>query len=67
MACVWVLLASRTSDERLCGKPGDPCCPEHQREMDKVKQADKDWDGILAPPEAACDGPKKNTKNMRWM
>ena len=48
MACVWVLLASRTTDERLCGKPGDTYCLLHQREMDTMEQTDKNWDEILA-------------------
>jgi hypothetical protein len=61
MACVWVLLASRTTDEPLCGTPGHPQCLEHQREMDTVKQADKNWAEILAPLEGACDGPRKDT------
>jgi hypothetical protein len=51
MACVWVLLASRTTDERLCGKPGDPQCLEHQRELDAMKQADKNCENTCT----VCD------------
>jgi hypothetical protein len=40
MACVWVLLASRITDERLCGKPGQPYCRIHQREIDVIQRAE---------------------------
>jgi hypothetical protein len=59
MACVWVLLASRTTDERLCGKLGRPFCGEHQREIDAMEQTDKDWDEIFASFKALCDESEK--------
>lgn len=59
MACRWVLLASRTTDERVCGRPGKPYCPEHQREIDAMEQADKDWDEISASFKGVCDKPKE--------
>jgi hypothetical protein len=45
MACVWVLLASRTTDERLCGKPGGPRCLEHQREITAMERTQCFTDG----------------------
>jgi hypothetical protein len=62
MPCNWVYLESRTSPERFCGKPGHPYCEEHQREMDAMQQADKDWDEILATHEAVCEEPKEEQK-----
>jgi hypothetical protein len=59
MACVWVLLASRITDERLCGKPGDPQCLEHQRELDAMMQADRNWDEMQVPFEAVGNIPRK--------
>jgi len=53
--CCWLYLASRTTPERFCGKPGHPYCPEHQREMDAMEQADKTWDEILATHRAICE------------
>jgi len=59
MACIWVLLGSRTTDERFCNKPGHPYCPDHQREMDAMAQADKDWDEVFASLKAVCEDPKE--------
>ena len=59
MPCSWLYLASRTTPERFCGKPGHPYCPEHQREIDAMEQSDKDWDEILATHEAVCEEPKE--------
>ena len=59
MACSWLYLASRTSPERFCDKPGHPYCEEHQREMDAMEQANKDWDEILATHRAVCEDPKE--------
>ena len=55
MLCSWLYLASRTTPERFCGKPGHPYCPEHQREIDAMEQDDKNWDDILATHEAVCE------------
>jgi hypothetical protein len=57
--CFWLYLASRTTRQRFCGEPGHPYCPEHQREMDAMEQADKDWDEILATHRAVCEEPRK--------
>jgi hypothetical protein len=59
MPCSWLYLASRTSPEHFCGKPGHPYCPEHQREIDAMEQDDKNWDEILATHEAICEEPKE--------
>ncbi len=59
MPCSWLYFASRTTPERFCGQPGHPYCEEHQREMDAMKQADKDWDEILASHLAVCEEPKE--------
>ena len=60
--CSWLYLASRTTPERFCEKPGHPYCPEHQREMDAMAQADKDWDEILASHEAVCEERQQEQK-----
>jgi len=57
MTCGWLFLASRATLERFCGKPRHPYCPEHQREIDAMEQADKDWDEILAALSAVCEEP----------
>jgi hypothetical protein len=62
MPCSWLYLASRTSPERFCGKPGHPYCPEHQSEIDAMEQSDKDWDEILASLQAVCEEPKEERK-----
>jgi hypothetical protein len=59
MPCSWLYLASLRTPERFCGQPGDPFCPEHQREIDAMEQSDKDWDEILATHEAVCEEPKE--------
>ena len=65
MSCSWLYLASRTTPERFCDKPGHPYCEEHQREMDAMEQVDKDWDEILASLQAVCEEPKRRTKALR--
>ena len=57
--CSALYLASRTTAQRFCDKPGHPYCPEHQREMDAMAQADKDWDEILATHRAVCEEPQE--------
>ena len=59
MPCSRLYLASRTTAEHFCDKPGHPYCPEHQHEMDALEQADKDWDEILATHQAVCEEPKE--------
>ncbi len=59
MTCSWLFLASRTTPERFCGKPGHLYCPEHQREIDAMEQTDKDWDEILATYRVVCEDPKE--------
>lgn len=58
MACIWVLLASRTTAERLCGKPGDPYCPEHKEQMDAI--AEGDWAGIAQSQEVSVQDCQRN-------
>jgi hypothetical protein len=60
--CCWLYLASRTRPERFCGKPGHPFCAEHQREIDAMEQADKDWYEILATHRAICEEPQEEQK-----
>ena len=55
MPCGWLYLASRTTAERFCDKPGHPYCPDHQREMNAMQQTDKDWDEILATHRAISE------------
>jgi hypothetical protein len=62
MSCNWLYLESRTTPERFCGKPGHPYCPEHQREMDAMAQADKDWDEILASLQAVDDAKREQPR-----
>jgi hypothetical protein len=64
MTCSWLFLASRTTPERFCEQPGNPYCPEHQREIDAMEQADNDWDEILAALSAVCEGPKEEELNL---
>ena len=68
MSCSWRYLTSGTAPERSCCKPGHPYCPEHQREIDAMQQADKDWDEILATHEAVClqGGRKKKRHHARY-
>jgi hypothetical protein len=46
--CCWLYLASRTTRQRFCGKPGHQYCPEHQQLIDHLQQLDDDWRGIEA-------------------
>jgi hypothetical protein len=62
MSCSWLYLASRTTPQQFCDKPGHPYCEEHQREMDAMQQTDKDWDEILASLQAVCEEPKEKLK-----
>jgi hypothetical protein len=57
--CCWLYLASRTTPQRFCEKPGHPYCPEHQREIDAMMQSNKDWDEILASLQVVCDEPEQ--------
>ncbi len=59
MSCSWLYLAFKNSPERFCARPGHPYCPEHQRKMDAMEQADKDWDEILATHRAVCQEPER--------
>lgn len=65
MACRWVLLASRTTEERLCGKPGEPYCPEHQGEIDAMEQPDKNWDEIFSSLDAVREESKEERRLWR--
>jgi hypothetical protein len=62
MPCSWLYLETRTASERFCDEPGHPYCPEHQREMDAMAQADKDWDEILATHRTVCEKLKEEQK-----
>ncbi len=44
--CSWLYLASPTTEERLCGKPGHPYCEEHQREIEYLEQLDWEYQEI---------------------
>jgi hypothetical protein len=55
MTCLWLFLASRTTQERFCGKPGHPYCEEHLAEMDYIHRLDEDWKEIET---SRCDEPK---------
>jgi hypothetical protein len=57
MSCQWLFLASLTTPERLCGVPGDPYCPAHQRVMDYLKQLDDDFEEVEATHRAVCEEP----------
>lgn len=59
MACSWLFLASRTTPEHFCGKPGNPFCPEHQKVMDYLKQLDDDFEEIEETHRAICEEPKE--------
>ncbi len=58
MICSWLFLASRTTPERFCGKPGHRYCPEHQAEMDYIHRLDDDWKEIEATHKAVCEEPR---------
>jgi hypothetical protein len=60
--CSWLYLASHTTPERFCEKPGHPYYPEHQLEMDAMEKSDKDWDEIPASHEAVCEEPNEVQK-----
>jgi hypothetical protein len=60
--CSWLYLASLSTPEHFCDKPGHPYCPEHQRETDAMEQADKDWVEILATHKAVCEEPPEEQK-----
>jgi hypothetical protein len=64
MTCSWLYLASRTTPERFCGKPGHPYCPEHQREIDAMEQTDRDWDETLAALNAVCEEPREEERQL---
>jgi hypothetical protein len=64
MTCSWLFLASRTTPESFCGKSGHPYCPEHEREMDAMEQADKDWDETLAALSALCEEPTEGEQQL---
>jgi hypothetical protein len=59
MSCLWLYLASRTTRQRFCGKPGHPYCPEHQQLMDYLQRLDDDWRGIEATHLAVCEEPEE--------
>lgn len=64
MTCSWLFLASRTTPERFCGKPGHPYCPEHEREIHAMEQTDKDWDETLASFSALCEEPREGEQPL---
>jgi hypothetical protein len=58
MTCSWLFLASRTTPERFCGKPGHPYCLEHQADIDYIHRLDDDWKEIEATHKAVCAEPE---------
>jgi hypothetical protein len=65
MPCQWLHLASLTTEEHLCGKPGNPYCEEHQREMDYIHSLDDDWKETEASRKPICEDPKENKGRKR--
>ncbi len=65
MTCSWLFLASRTTPERFCGKPGHPYCSEHQAEMDYIHRLDEDWKEIEATHKAVCEEPTETKSKVR--
>ncbi len=59
MPCCWLYLASQTTPQRFCEKPGHPYCAEHRREIDAMEKSDGDWDEILASLRALCEEAKE--------
>ncbi len=59
MPCCWLYLASRTTPQRFCEKPGHPYCVEHQAEIDAMEKSDTYWDEILASLQAVCEEPEQ--------
>jgi len=59
MSCTWVLLPSIEYPRQLCGKPGYPLCPEHQREMDAMQKA-KDWMNFSQRSRPAANSREKS-------
>jgi hypothetical protein len=55
MSCSWLYLASRTTPEHFCGKPGNPFCPAHQEIMDYLNQLDEDFKEIEETHRAICE------------
>jgi hypothetical protein len=62
MTCRWLFLASRTTEESLCGKPGYPYCEEHQPEMAYFEKSDweyqdigRSWESITSHSPASDD------------
>ncbi len=55
MSCSWLYLASRTTPEHFCSKPGHPYCEEHQQEIDYLQRLDDDWQEIEATHRAVCE------------
>jgi hypothetical protein len=64
MPCQWLYLASRIIPEHLCGKPGDPYCPEHQREINLIHSLDDDWKEVEATHRAVCEEPTKEEQKL---
>jgi len=58
MTCSWLFLASRTTPERFCGKPGHPYREEHQAEMNYIHTLDEDWKAVEATHKAVCEEPR---------
>jgi hypothetical protein len=46
MACSWLYLASSTTPERFCSKPGHAYCEDHTRLLAYLNQLDDDFTEI---------------------
>lgn len=56
--CRWVYLPSKHSPGRLCARRGHRYCSQHQRELNAMEQAGKNWDEILAMDRATIGEPR---------
>jgi hypothetical protein len=54
MSWSWLYLASRTTTEHFCGKPGHPYCPEHKTVMEDLMRLDEDFEKAKETHRAAC-------------
>jgi len=65
MTCSSLFLASRTTPERFCGKPGRPYCPEHRRLVDYLERLDWDFKEIEETHKTLCEDPPSQTSCCR--
>jgi len=66
MTCRWLFLASRTTEESFCGRPGHPYCEEHQQEIEYLEKLDWEYQEIERSWETITSSHLPASRDSSW-